>query len=79
VFFSSADVAAYGHLKGFDLRDRDASKRLNTVALIGTRGVKRIGVSSFLHSFNRSPLTGTDVLWNEMFGTTPSQTWPYWP
>jgi len=78
VVFSSADVATYGHLKGFDLHDRDASDRLNTVGLIGSRGVKRIGVSAFLHAFNRSSLTGTDVLWNEMFGTTPAQTWPYW-
>jgi peptidoglycan hydrolase-like amidase len=78
VFFSGADVATYGHLKGFDLRDRDASDRLNTVGLIGARGVKRIGISAFLHAFNRSPLTGTDVLWNEMFGTTPSNTWRYW-
>ncbi len=78
VFFSSADVATYGHLKGFDLHDRDASDRLNTVGLIGSRGVKRIGVSAFLYAFNRSSLTGTDVLWNEMFGLTPSQTWPYW-
>jgi peptidoglycan hydrolase-like amidase len=78
VYFSSADVATYGHLKGFDLRDRDASDRLNTVGLIGSRGIKRIGVSAFLHAFNRSRLTGTDVLWNEMFGTTPSNTWRYW-
>jgi len=78
VYFSGADVATYGHLRGFDLRDRDASDRLNTVGLIGSRGVKRIGVSAFLHAFNRSPLTGTDVLWNEMFGTTPSNTWRYW-
>jgi hypothetical protein len=46
--------------------------------MIGSRGIKRVGVSAFLHAFNRSPLTGTDVLWNEMFGTTPAQTWPYW-
>ena len=78
VYFSAADVATYGHLKGFELRDRDASDRLNTVGLIGTRAVKRIGVSAFLHAFNRSTLTGTDVLWNEMFGTTPSNTWRYW-
>jgi len=78
VYFSSADVATYGHLVGFDLRDRDASDRLNTVGLIGTRGVKRIGVFAFLHGFNRSSLTGTDVLWNEMFGTTPSSAWRYW-
>jgi peptidoglycan hydrolase-like amidase/peptidoglycan hydrolase CwlO-like protein len=78
VYFSAADVSAYGHLKGFDLSDRDASDRLNTVGLIGSRGVKRIGVTAFLHAFNRSPLTGTDVLWNEMFGTTPSSNWPYW-
>jgi stage II sporulation protein D len=78
VYFTSADVATYGHLVGLDLRDRDASDRLNTVGLIGSRGVKRIGVSSFLHAFNRSTLTGTDVLWNEMFGTTPASTWPYW-
>ena len=78
VFFSGADVATYGHLKGFDLHDRDASNRLNTVGLIGARGVKRIGVSAFLHAFNRSSRTGTDVLWNEMFGLTPSANWPYW-
>jgi peptidoglycan hydrolase-like amidase len=78
VFFSGADIATYGHLKGFDLRDRDASDRLNTVGLIGTRAVKRIGVSAFLRAFNRSTLTGTDVLWNEMFGTTPATTWRYW-
>jgi SpoIID/LytB domain protein len=78
VYFGSADVAAYGHLKGFDLRDRDASDRLNTVGLIGSRGVKRIGISAFLHAFNRSSLTGNDVLWNEMFGTTPSNSWRYW-
>lgn len=79
VYFSSADVASYGHLVGLDLRDRDASSRLNTVGLIGSRGVKRIGVSAFMHTFNRSTMTGTDVLWNEMLGTTPSSTWPYWP
>jgi peptidoglycan hydrolase-like amidase len=78
VYFNATDVAAYGHLKGFDLSDRDASDRLNTVGLIGSRGVKRAGVTAFLHAFNRSPLTGTDVLWNEMFGTTPSSNWPYW-
>lgn len=78
VYFSNADVATYGHLVGLDLRDRDASDRLNTVGLIGTRGVKRIGVSAFMHAFNRSALTGTDVLWNEMLGTTPSSSWPYW-
>jgi peptidoglycan hydrolase-like amidase len=78
VYFSSADVATYGHLVGFGLRDRDASDRLNTVGLIGSRGVKRIGVSAFLHAFNRSSLTGTDVLWNEMLGTTPSNAWRYW-
>ena len=78
VYFTSADIATYGHLTGFDLRDRDASDRLNTVGLIGSRGVKRIGISAFLHAFNRSPLTGTDVLWNEMFGTSPSSNWPYW-
>ncbi|HET9847506.1 MAG TPA: SpoIID/LytB domain-containing protein [Candidatus Dormibacteraeota bacterium] len=78
VYFSSADVSTFGHLVGFDLRDRDASDRLNTVGLIGSRGVKRIGVSAFLHAFNRSSLTGSDVLWNEMFGTTPSNTWRYW-
>jgi hypothetical protein len=71
-------VATYGHLKGFDLHDRDASDRLNTVGLIGSRSVKRIGISPFLHAFNRSSLTGSDVLWNEMFGTTPSNTWRYW-
>jgi len=78
VYFTSADVAIYGHLVGLDLRDRDASDRLNTVGLIGSRGVKRIGVSEFMHAFNRSSLTGTDVLWNEMFGTTPSSSWRYW-
>ena len=78
VYFSSADVATYGHLIGLDLRDRDASDRLNSVGMIGSRGVKRIGVSAFMHAFNRSTLTGTDVLWNEMFGTTPSSSWPYW-
>jgi peptidoglycan hydrolase-like amidase len=78
VYFNAADLATYGHLVGFDLGDRDASDRLNTVGLIGTRAVKRIGVSAFLHAFNRSSLTGTDVLWNEMFGLTPSNTWRYW-
>lgn len=78
VYFTSADVATYGHLVGIDLHDRDASDRLNTVGLIGSRSVKRIGVSAFMHAFNRSTLTGTDVLWNEMFGTTPSSSWPYW-
>ena len=78
VYFTAADVATYGHLRGFDLHDRDASNRLNTVGLIGSRAVKRIGVSAFLRAFNRSTLTGHDVLWNEMFGTTPSNVWPYW-
>jgi len=78
VYFSSADIATYGHLAGLDLRDRDASDRLNTVGLIGSRAVKRIGVSAFMHAFNRSSLTGTDVLWNEMLGTSPSSTWRYW-
>jgi stage II sporulation protein D len=78
VYFTSADVATYGHLVGLDLHDRDASNRLNTVGLIGSRGVKRIGVTAFMHAFNRSSLTGTDVLWNEMLGTTPSSSWPYW-
>jgi peptidoglycan hydrolase-like amidase len=78
VYFSGTDVATYGHLVGLDLRDRDASDRLNTVGLIGSRGVKRVGVSEFMHAFNRTTLTGTDVLWNEMFGLTPSSNWPYW-
>jgi len=78
IYFSAADIATYGHLRGLDLHDRDASDRLNTVGLIGSRGVKRIGVQTFLNAFNRSPLTGKDVLWNEMFGTTPSSTWRYW-
>jgi len=78
IYFSAADIAAYGHLRGLDLGDRDSSDRLNTVGLIGSRGVKRIAVQAFLHGFNRSPLTGNDVLWNEMFGTTPSNTWRYW-
>ncbi len=78
IYFSVTDIAAYGHLTGLDLRDRDASDRLNTVGLLGAHGVKRIGVQAFLHAFNRSPLTGNDVLWNEMFGTTPSNTWRYW-
>lgn len=78
VYFSGADVATYGHLVGLDLHDRDASDRLNTVGLIGSRGVKRIGITEFIHAFNDSSLTGTDVLWNEMFGTTPSSNWPYW-
>jgi stage II sporulation protein D len=78
VYFTGADVATYGHLVGLDLHDRDASDRLNTVGLIGSRGVKRIGVTAFMHAFNRSSLTGHDVLWNEMLGTTPSSSWPYW-
>jgi peptidoglycan hydrolase-like amidase len=78
VYFSGTDVATYGHLVGLDLRDRDASDRLNTVGLIGSRGVKRIGVTEFMHAFNRTTITGTDVLWNEMFGTTPAQSWRYW-
>ena len=78
IYFSAADIASYGHLRGLDLHDRDSSDRLNTVGLIGSRGVKRIGVQAFLHAFNRSPLTGNDVLWNEMFGVTPSSSWPYW-
>lgn len=78
IYFSAADVAAYGHLRGLDLGDRDSSDRLNTVGLIGARGSKRIGVQAFLHGFNRSSLTGNDVLWNEMFGTTPASSWRYW-
>jgi peptidoglycan hydrolase-like amidase len=78
VYFSGADVATYGHLVNLDLSDRDPSDRLNTVGLIGSRGTKRIGVGAFLRAFNDSPLTGTDVLWNEMFGATPSPTWRYW-
>ena len=78
IYFSAADINAYGHLRGLDLSDRDSSDRLNGVGLIGTRGVKRVGVQSFLRGFNRSPLTGTDVLWNEMLGTTPAAAWPYW-
>jgi len=78
IYFSAADIASYGHLRGLDLHDRDSSDRLNTVGLIGSRGVKRIGVQAFLHAFNRSPLTGNDVFWNEMFGVTPSSSWPYW-
>ena len=78
VYFSAADVSTYGHLVGLALNDRDASDRLNTVGLIGSRGVKRIGVVTFIRAFNGSSLTGTDVLWNEMFGTTPASTWRYW-
>jgi SpoIID/LytB domain protein len=78
VYFSASDVTTYGRLVGVDLRDRDTSDRLNTVGLIGTRGVKRIGVMTFIRAFNRSSLTGNDVLWNEMFGTTPASSWPYW-
>jgi stage II sporulation protein D (peptidoglycan lytic transglycosylase) len=78
IYFSAADIATYGHLRGLALNDRDASDRLNTVGLIGSRGVKRIGVGAFIRAFNSSPLTGTDVLWNEMFGVTPASTWRYW-
>jgi stage II sporulation protein D len=78
VYFTSSDVSTYGHLKGIDLSDRDSSDRLNTVGLIGQRGTKRMGVSLFMRAFNHSSLTGQDVLWNEMFGTTPSNSWPYW-
>ena len=78
VYFNAADVVAYGHLRGLDLRDRDASDRLNAVGLVGSKGVKRIGIQAFLHGFNRSSLTGNDVLWNEMFGLNPAATWRYW-
>jgi SpoIID/LytB domain protein len=78
IYFSASDVTTYGHLIGLDLSDRDSSDRLNTVGLRGTRGLKRIGVETFMHAFNRSSLTGQDVLWTEMFGMTPSNHWPYW-
>ena len=78
IYFSAADVGTNGHLVGLALNDRDASDRLNTVGLIGSRGVKRIGVGAFIRAFNRSALTGNDVLWNEMFGVTPASTWRYW-
>jgi SpoIID/LytB domain protein len=78
LYFSAGDVATYGHLIGLALNDRDASDRLNTVGLIGSKGVKRIGVVTFMRVFNASSLTGQDVLWNEMFGTTPASTWRYW-
>ncbi|HYM51527.1 MAG TPA: SpoIID/LytB domain-containing protein [Candidatus Limnocylindrales bacterium] len=78
IYFSPADVATYGHLVGLALNDRDASDRLNTVGLIGSRATKRIGVSAFIQAFNRSPLTGNDVLWNDMFGVTPANAWRYW-
>jgi stage II sporulation protein D len=78
IYFSAADVAVYGHLNGLALGDRDASDRLNTVGLLGSKGTKRIGVVTVMRGFNRSALTGNDVLWNEMFGTTPTQTWRYW-
>jgi len=84
IYFRRADDAArFGRLKGLDLADRDQSNRLNTVGLVGSRGTKRIPVQEFMHDFNCSDcpwsaLTGTDVLWNEMFGVTPSNSWPYW-
>jgi hypothetical protein len=50
----------YGRLVGLALNDRNSSDRLNTVGLIGSEGVKRIGLSAFIRAFSCSPLTGTD-------------------
>jgi hypothetical protein len=36
------------------------------------------GSAAVVRAVNRSTLTGHDVLWNEMFGLTPSSIWPYW-
>ncbi len=72
------DPASYGHLTGLNLTQRDLSDRLRRVGLVGTRATRWLPVQEFMHEFNYSPLTGTDVLWNEMFGTTPANTWRYW-
>jgi stage II sporulation protein D len=70
--------AQCGNLTAFDLSNRDASDRLNTVRMIGSRGVCSLTPGAFMRAINAgSP--GNFVVYGELFGVTPgSRAWPYW-
>ncbi len=80
IYFSRSDLDQYGRLQGLDLSRRDASDRVRSVGLLGSRGTKRISVERFMALFNdpAQTLTGKDALWSDFFGTIPSSVWPYW-
>ncbi|HEV3232705.1 MAG TPA: SpoIID/LytB domain-containing protein, partial [Candidatus Dormibacteraeota bacterium] len=75
---SAYNAAQCGGLTGFDLTDRDASDRLNTVRMVGSRGVCTLSPGAFIRAFNAgSPKDA--IVWGEMFGVTPgNRAWPYW-
>ncbi len=80
VYFTPADISQWGHLRSLDLTRRDDSRRLRSVGLVATRGTKWISVAVFMDKFNdpRQPLTGSDALWNDMFGVGwSSGGWPH--
>jgi stage II sporulation protein D len=70
-----------GMLVGFDLSDRDRSDRLNTVKMIGTRGVCVASPGAFMRAANdiNNGSPADFVVYSEMFGVTPgNRGWPYW-
>jgi stage II sporulation protein D len=80
IYFTPADLATYGRLQRLDLSHRDSSNRVVAVGLLGTKGTKTMSADRFMAIFNspNTKLTGRDALWNNLFGTTPASSWPYW-
>jgi SpoIID/LytB domain protein len=80
IYFTPADLAAYGRLQRLDLSHRDSSNRLVAVGLLGTKGTKTMSADRFMAIFNSpdTTLTGRDALWSNLFGATPAASWPYW-
>ena len=67
-----------GSLTAFDLSNRDASDRLNTVRMIGSRGVCTLTPGAFMRAINAGSPSNF-VVYGELFGVTPgSRAWPYW-
>jgi stage II sporulation protein D len=75
---STYNAGACGSLTGLDLSDRDASKRLNHVRMVGTSGTCTVTPGAFIRAINAgSP--ADFIVYGDMFGTTPgNRAWPYW-
>ncbi|MHB8507729.1 MAG: SpoIID/LytB domain-containing protein [Candidatus Dormibacteria bacterium] len=73
--YSSANC---GTLTGFDLGNRDASNRLSSVKLLGTRGVCTVTPGAFIRAFNAGSPPDA-IIYGDLMGTTPgNHAWPYW-
>ncbi|HXA42666.1 MAG TPA: SpoIID/LytB domain-containing protein [Candidatus Solibacter sp.] len=71
-------AAQCGTLRSFDLSDRDASDRLNSVRMVGSSRVCTVTPGAFIRAINAgSP--ADFVVYGEMFGTSPgNRAWRYW-